>query len=144
MEVARILVSSDTEVNVLLSRPAIMSCIQKTSRKDRNHFLMLMISHLYHPNQTQTQTNKITRRPWMHHLVNITPTHLMHPLKHIYFNNNQIQKKSYPQKRRLSFHQLFHENRLKHNPIQDQCQSNWFQQLNNLHLLNSPARIKVK
>ena len=36
---------------------------QKTSRKDRNHFLMLMISHLYHPNQTQTQTNKITRRP---------------------------------------------------------------------------------
>ena len=37
--------------------------IEKTSRKDRNLFLMLMISHLYHPNQTQTQTNKITRRP---------------------------------------------------------------------------------
>ena len=32
----------------------------KTSRKDRNYFLMLMISRLYHPNQTQTQTNKIT------------------------------------------------------------------------------------
>ena len=37
--------------------------IQKTSRKDKNHFLTLTISHLYDPNQTQTQTNKITRRP---------------------------------------------------------------------------------
>ena len=98
--------------------------IQKTSRIDRNHFLILMISHVYHPNQTQTQTNKITRRPSMHNLVNITPTQLLLPLKHIYFNHNQIQKKSYPQKRRLSFHQLFPRNKLKHNLIQYQCQSN--------------------
>ena len=48
----------------------------------------------------------------MHDLVHITPTQLLLPLKHIYFNHNQIQKKSYPQKRKLSFHQLFHRNRL--------------------------------
>ena len=71
--------------------------IQTTSRKDKNHFLTLTISRLHHPNQTQTQTNKITRGPWMHHLGIITPTQLLLPLKHIYYNHNQIQKKSYPQ-----------------------------------------------
>ena len=108
--------------------------IRKTSRKGKNHFLTLgnNFPSFYHRNQTQTQTNKITWGPWMHHLGIITPTQLLLLLKHIYFNHNQMQKKSYPQKRKLSFEQLFHQNRLKHNPIQDQCQSNWFQRLNNL------------
>ena len=39
--------------------------------------------------------------------------------------------------------QLFHLSRLKHNPIQHQRQSNWFQLLNNLHLMNPLTRIKV-
>ena len=76
------------------------------------HFLTLF-SHLYHPNQTQTQANKITRGPWIHHLGIITPTQLLLPLKYIYYNHNQIQNKSYPQKEN-SFQQLFHQNRLKH------------------------------
>ena len=37
--------------------------IQTTSRKNKKHFLTQTISHFYHPNQTQTQKNKITRGP---------------------------------------------------------------------------------
>ena len=36
----------------------------------------------------------------MHHLGIITSTQLLLPLKHIYYNHNQIQKKSYPQKKK--------------------------------------------
>ena len=61
--------------------------MQKTSRKD-NHFLTLMISNLYHPNQTQMQANKITRGSLMYHRGIITPTQLLLPLKHLFHSNN--------------------------------------------------------
>ena len=36
----------------------------------------------------------------MHDLGVIIPTQLLLPLKHIYYNHNQIQKKSFPQKKK--------------------------------------------
>ena len=49
----------------------------------------------------------------MHHLVNIPPTQLLLPLKYIYFNHNQIQKKSYPQKKKTLISSTFPQKQAK-------------------------------
>ena len=99
------------------------------------------------PSKPNTNTNKQDYSKTMNAWPGKYTTHSTSASTETYLLQSQPNTKEIlPTKKKTlisSTFQLKQTKTQKPNPIQDQCQSNWFQWLSNLHLLNSPARIKI-